>query len=298
MSKQNSVIDPQPTPEKTAGRPIWELVIEDMKARDRFGREKYGTPLQAHNGRDPLVDLYQELLDACVYTRQRIEEGNCWRARAEKAEAELVQVDDVLIVNYIAAKNGDYRSALHELVQLNIQIENDPQVSETARARQDELDTKNRRIVELEAERDEWKKRAHQRARELNPALAKVCEILGWPFDGCHVKLAEELRQERDALAAALDALLPESTHEGPCGPEAGCDGNCMARAINPREILAARLADERKDGKIEALKYISTNFPPRIEGEGDIGYNFALDDVEMYINRYIAQIERGEVDS
>lgn len=31
-------------------------------------------PLQAHNGRDPLVDAYQEALDLVVYLRQAIEE--------------------------------------------------------------------------------------------------------------------------------------------------------------------------------------------------------------------------------
>jgi hypothetical protein len=45
-----------------------------MKDRDRIGREKYGTPLQPHNGRDSLVDAYQEALDLCVYLRNEIEE--------------------------------------------------------------------------------------------------------------------------------------------------------------------------------------------------------------------------------
>lgn len=67
-------IKDQPAPEPTDGTPIWELVIKDMQERDQLGRERYGTPLQAHNGRDGLVDLYQELLDAVVYTRQLIEE--------------------------------------------------------------------------------------------------------------------------------------------------------------------------------------------------------------------------------
>jgi hypothetical protein len=65
---------PEPAPVHNDSRPIWELVVEDMQARDHAGRQKYGTPLQAHNGRDPLVDLYQELLDAVVYLRQAIEE--------------------------------------------------------------------------------------------------------------------------------------------------------------------------------------------------------------------------------
>ncbi len=64
----------QPPPELTAGTPIWELVIADMRERDRIGRERYGTPLQAHNGRDALQDAYEEALDLAVYLRQAIEE--------------------------------------------------------------------------------------------------------------------------------------------------------------------------------------------------------------------------------
>lgn len=64
----------QPMPTPNASRPIWELVIEDMANRDRIGRERYGTPLQAHNGRDALRDAYEEALDLAVYLRQAIEE--------------------------------------------------------------------------------------------------------------------------------------------------------------------------------------------------------------------------------
>jgi hypothetical protein len=67
-------IQDQPPPVPNAGRPIWELVIDDMKARDQTGQQRYGTPLQAFNGRDPLIDAYQEALDLCVYLRQAIEE--------------------------------------------------------------------------------------------------------------------------------------------------------------------------------------------------------------------------------
>jgi hypothetical protein len=49
------------------------MVIEDMKARDNLGRERYGTPLQIDNGRDFLIDAYQESLDLVVYLRGEIE---------------------------------------------------------------------------------------------------------------------------------------------------------------------------------------------------------------------------------
>lgn len=53
---------------------IADQVIEDIKKRKAKGIETYGTPLQKFNGRDALQDLYEELLDACCYIKQRLEE--------------------------------------------------------------------------------------------------------------------------------------------------------------------------------------------------------------------------------
>lgn len=52
---------------------VWLLVLKDMEDRRQMGIEKYGVPVQPHNGRDPLIDAYQEALDLCVYLRQEIE---------------------------------------------------------------------------------------------------------------------------------------------------------------------------------------------------------------------------------
>ena len=46
------------------------LVLQDVLDRKRVGFERYGTMLQANNGRDPVKDMYQELLDALVYGQQ------------------------------------------------------------------------------------------------------------------------------------------------------------------------------------------------------------------------------------
>lgn len=62
----------QPDPTPNASTPVWTLVIADMQARDHLGRQRYGTPLQAHNGRDALQDAYEEILDAAVYLKQAI----------------------------------------------------------------------------------------------------------------------------------------------------------------------------------------------------------------------------------
>jgi hypothetical protein len=78
----------QPLPVQTSGPGMHDLVITDMindpalrqvaealEDRRRVGLERYGSLLQAHNGRDVLRDLAEELLDAIVYARQAMVEG-------------------------------------------------------------------------------------------------------------------------------------------------------------------------------------------------------------------------------
>ncbi len=65
---------PEPIPQLSDSPAIWELVIQDMQERDKVGRLKYGVPLQAFNGRNALIDAYQEVLDLAVYLRQLIYE--------------------------------------------------------------------------------------------------------------------------------------------------------------------------------------------------------------------------------
>jgi hypothetical protein len=76
MSEPNELVTEQrpPTPNDRPG--VWDLVLADMKARDAEGRRKYGMPLTSFNGRDQLVDAFQEGLDLVVYLRAAIEERN------------------------------------------------------------------------------------------------------------------------------------------------------------------------------------------------------------------------------
>jgi hypothetical protein len=64
----------QPPPIANNNPAVWPLVIADMQARDQVGRERYGVPLQPHNGRDALADAYAEALDLAVYMRQALYE--------------------------------------------------------------------------------------------------------------------------------------------------------------------------------------------------------------------------------
>ena len=69
-----NIPEPMPTPNNYPA--VWDLVIADMQERDRIGTEKYGTRLQPHNGRDFLVDAYQESLGLVVYLRGEIHQRN------------------------------------------------------------------------------------------------------------------------------------------------------------------------------------------------------------------------------
>lgn len=80
-TKTHPAEQPAPIPRDTT--PIWDLVIADMHARDHLGRARYGTPLQAHNGRDALRDAYEEALDLAVYLRQLIDERDRTTKRSE-----------------------------------------------------------------------------------------------------------------------------------------------------------------------------------------------------------------------
>lgn len=67
-----SLNDHEPMPAKNNYPAIWDLVVEDIKERDVTGIKTYGTRLQPFNGRNALIDAYQEALDLVVYLRQAI----------------------------------------------------------------------------------------------------------------------------------------------------------------------------------------------------------------------------------
>jgi hypothetical protein len=67
-------VNTNPDPRPTDGVAIVDLVMADMADRKRLGVSRYGMPLQAHNGRDALLDAYEEALDLAIYLRQAIAE--------------------------------------------------------------------------------------------------------------------------------------------------------------------------------------------------------------------------------
>lgn len=69
----NKIIEEQVLP-KGKGVDVAELVKADIEARISMGQQKYGERLTTHNGRDALLDAYQEVLDLAVYLRQMMYE--------------------------------------------------------------------------------------------------------------------------------------------------------------------------------------------------------------------------------
>lgn len=62
---------PQPPPGE-GDQIVWPYVISAIKDRVQLGRERYGTVLKTHNGRDALVDAFEEALDLVMYLAQAI----------------------------------------------------------------------------------------------------------------------------------------------------------------------------------------------------------------------------------
>ena len=113
----------EPPPKSNDLPAVWELVqadikatlseqqaasiLKDMRDRDESGRAKYGVPLQPFNGRNQLIDAYQELLDFVVYMRTAI------------YEAETNKIDG----NSRFVMSDVYTSALLSVVKLRILID-------------------------------------------------------------------------------------------------------------------------------------------------------------------------------
>lgn len=60
----------QPLPVRNGSRDIQSMVIDDIRGRRELGIRRYGTALQAGNGRDALQDAYEEGLDLVCYLKQ------------------------------------------------------------------------------------------------------------------------------------------------------------------------------------------------------------------------------------
>ncbi len=71
---------------------IHDLMINDIKGRKRYGVERHGSTLLAHQGRNSLLDAYHQSLDMAAFLKTQL---------AEEAEPRItdiyLDIDDVLV---------------------------------------------------------------------------------------------------------------------------------------------------------------------------------------------------------
>ena len=65
--------NPQPAPQ-SGKQEVLPEVLKDLQTRAIRGVERYGHLLETHNGRDALLDAYEEALDMAMYLKQAIME--------------------------------------------------------------------------------------------------------------------------------------------------------------------------------------------------------------------------------
>jgi len=80
---------------------VGELVLSDMRDRIALGQERYGSKLKTFNGRDALVDAYQEAIDLVMYLRQEIEERNS----AQETVLAVIEIVNVFLHYTVSIKN-------------------------------------------------------------------------------------------------------------------------------------------------------------------------------------------------
>ena len=197
----------QPMSKPNDSTPIWDLVRADIAERDKLGRERYGTPLQAFNGRDALVDAYQEALDLVVYMRQEIEE----RAARKRRLIASFQTDTLQPVeppeSLPPVPGGTLRVGMGDLMDI---------LTSRAQAQRQvtELQEDNTRLVE------ERRLSIHARVREFfTVAEQHIPEKIGIPSDDIvrfRVRLVVEETLELVKSSIRLDGWYAPSSRRHP----------------------------------------------------------------------------------
>ncbi len=89
---------------------IQSAVIADINTRREVGIERYGTALQAGNGRDALLDAYEEALDLCMYLKQAmVERDAAEHMTQQQAERNRLEIEAASQGFRLVAKPPDPR---------------------------------------------------------------------------------------------------------------------------------------------------------------------------------------------
>lgn len=86
----STVAEHQPDPFPGRQVVLYE-VLRDFTERAEAGKLRYGMYLETHNGRDALMDAYQESIDNVMYTKQMLMEQEWTREQARILLAEIAE---------------------------------------------------------------------------------------------------------------------------------------------------------------------------------------------------------------
>ena len=94
----------QNLPKHSDGPDITHLVKDDLESRAKKGVETYGARLKPSNGRNALIDAYQEALDLGVYLKQRLVEEEVFLQELEKNISHATANDSPELAGLLRAK--------------------------------------------------------------------------------------------------------------------------------------------------------------------------------------------------
>lgn len=94
----------QGLPKHSDGPDITNLVRDDLELRAKKGVETYGKRLNPFNGRNSLIDAYQEALDLGVYLKQRLVEEEVFLQELDQAIAHAEENEPTNMPGLLKAK--------------------------------------------------------------------------------------------------------------------------------------------------------------------------------------------------
>lgn len=106
---------PPPVVEEDMSVDVNRLVIDDLNKRKEMGIAKYGKALTTYNGRNGLIDAYQEALDMTLYLRQQLEE----EIQESCVPSIPIMVQSDITVTQIQTMGGDWMVAAAARVSHN-----------------------------------------------------------------------------------------------------------------------------------------------------------------------------------
>ena len=93
-------------------------IFSFKRERNRFGKHRYGVALSPHNGRDSLVDAYQEALDKVVYLKNALVELEDVQQALDSGWSAGSVVGDVTKLDAVREEYGEAVLAAHRLRSL------------------------------------------------------------------------------------------------------------------------------------------------------------------------------------